>query len=120
MGGVLLNFALMTLFRENMQAQPLSTNPMNRHRRTMIPMVVFLLLWGIWAYATHSHHDESLGSNTECQFCQFGTHSSAALPAIRSLPIPIVLETISDTFSEITFIALQIRAHDARAPPFVS
>ncbi len=97
-----------------------STSRTIRYRGTIVPAIICLLLWGMWAFAVHSHHDETLGADTECQACQFGAYSSAALPAVESPPIPLLPELLSDSFTEITFMASHVRAQDARAPPVVS
>ncbi|MDF1528149.1 MAG: hypothetical protein P1R74_03385 [Sedimenticola sp.] len=103
-----------------MYAQPMSFSRSIRHYRAVVLAVVCLLLWGMWTFAVHSHHDETLGTDTECQACQFGAYSSAALPAVESPPIPLLSELLSGSFTEITFMASHVRAQDARAPPFIS
>lgn len=103
-----------------MYAHSLNTSCTVRHRRTIVTAVVLLLLWWTWSFAVHNHNDETTGSDTECQICQFGAHNSTALPAIGFSPIPFLPEAVSDTFTEITFIVPRIRVNHARAPPSLS
>jgi len=103
-----------------MHVESLSIGGAIRHRQTVVLAVICLLLWGIWTFAVHDHHDESLGADTDCQICQLGAYGSAAFPVVGFSPIPVLPETISGTFIEITFIALPVRANEARAPPFIS
>lgn len=75
----------------------------------------------MWAFAVHDHHHETLGADTACQICQFGTYGSAALPAASLSLTPVVLPVAASfSFTDNPFIALLIRANEARAPPAIS
>lgn len=103
-----------------MHVESLSIGGPIRHRQTVVLAIIGLLLLGMWTFAVHNHHDESLGADTDCQICQLGAYGSAALPVVGFSPIPVLPEIVSGTFIEIAFIALPVRANEARAPPFIS
>lgn len=103
-----------------MHVRSLSISRPTQYHRTLVLALIGLLLWAMWAFTVHHHHDEALGADTECQICQFGAHGSAAIPVTGFLSISVLPETVSDTSIENTLIALHIRANDARAPPFIS
>jgi len=88
--------------------------------RTFVLLLICLLLSGLWAFAVHHHDDGDVDGGIECQFCQYGAQSEASLPVMGFIPIPFVVEYIEDNSPETICLAIHSRAHDARAPPFVS
>jgi hypothetical protein len=93
---------------------------MIRHRRTLIPALIVFLLWGMWAYAVHNHDDALSGDNDECRICLYGAHSSAPLPAEAIATVSIQPDLVAEWFTNFLFISPQMRAQEARAPPYVS
>lgn len=96
------------------------TAQMLRHRRSIVPTLVFLLLWGIWAFSLHIHHEDATLSHTECQLCQFGMHGNGILPESGVSLIPESRWSLTAGFSSYLPDAVPLPARVARSPPFVS
>jgi len=93
---------------------------MLRHRRTVVPLLILLLLWGIWAFSLHSHHEDAALSDTGCQLCQFGMHGNGILPATANSLFPVSRWSLVVGFAPALPDAAPLPARVARSPPFVS
>ncbi|TVO77909.1 hypothetical protein [Sedimenticola selenatireducens] len=90
-------------------------------RRTVIPVLIFLLLWGMAAFALHApHHDEGLGDDVACQICEFGALNSTSIIPVGFPAIPILSSAFSLVGHDLILILPHVRLLDARAPPFIS
>jgi hypothetical protein len=93
---------------------------MTRPSRTPIPLLIALLLWGMWAYAVHHHEDLISGEKHECQLCLYGAHSCAPLPAGITASITVRPLLVPDCFPDFHFTSAPIHNQQARAPPLFS
>ena len=92
---------------------------MIKSRRSLIPVVIFSLVYGLLAFAFDTHFDDASDDDGVCQICLYGAHSNAALPAAGFAPISIFPVGLASNFHASTFIAPHVRLQDPRAPPFV-
>ncbi len=80
-------------------------------------LLLFVLLAGQWAYATHLHDDAVLDSSHHCQLCVHGIQFDSFLPAGNLTPPVLAPEQFSVTPIPATRSTRRSRFHDSRAPP---
>lgn len=95
------------------------TTQMLRHRRSIVPILVFLLLCGVWVFSLHTHHEDASLSHTECQLCQFGMHGNGLLPEPGVSLLPESRWSLTAGFSAYLPDAVPLPARVARSPPSV-
>ncbi|MCW8907590.1 MAG: hypothetical protein OQL28_10090 [Sedimenticola sp.] len=91
-----------------------------RYRRVVVPLLVSLLLWGIWAFSLHHHHQDATVADSVCQLCQFGMLGNGILPVTGLTLLPVSRWSLVILFTPYLLDTLPLPAQLARAPPPVS
>lgn len=91
---------------------------MIRNQNKFIPFIIFLLLWGMMAFAVHDLHDhDATHSDNDCQICQFALNSSSVIPASELTPLAIPQHGVKEIQFDTHFTVLTVKTQQARAPP---